>query len=199
VPLWTDAVHRPAAAGSQSYTLTMHGVLNNVGGAVVADGGHLYALRFAPVASAPASARRRLHEMVHAPGLAANDAITANAGWKLVHSRQLALAAGDVLRLTSYLELAYPAGFSLGISCISKLELLDAGGKLVTTSALAMKYITALLEVLPLRNELVWTAAAAGAHAARIALSCAREAASPTLTLVGGRTQLFVEQFRAGP
>jgi hypothetical protein len=200
VPLFGDAVHRPATASAQSYTLTMHGVLTDVAPntccSVVPGGGHLYALRFSPAASAPASARE-LHDAVDSAGPAATGAMVANTGWKVVHSHALGLEAGDALRLTGYLELAYPSAFSLGIACVAKLELLGPGGEPVAASAPAAKYVTQLLEVLPLRTELVTGVVAAGPHTARLSVSCAREAASPTLTLVGGRTRILVDQFRA--
>lgn len=129
------------------------------------------------------------------PGPSADAGIVANSGWQTVFESPLDAEAGDVLRVTGTLQLSYPAGFDLGISCVARTDLLDAAGAVVDSSPTAPKYITRDLEVLPLRNEIFATVGPAGGAAARIQLTCAREAASPTVTVVGGGTWLFVDRF----
>jgi hypothetical protein len=190
VPLFTDAVDE-RAAGWRDYRLSMHGTLG-VGGGVVAGGGHLIAMRFAPVGGVSGAAREWI-ESFEVLGPTVSIPIAANSGWHTIHPVSFAGHSGDVVRLTSYLLLAYPADFTLGISCVSSIDLHD--GAAVDGSSVSAKNVVRDVEVTPLRNELVTTLPRDGAYAAELKLSCAREAASPTVTVLGGFTTMLVDRY----
>jgi hypothetical protein len=193
VPLWADAVDG-RAAGLRSYGVSMHGVLG-IGGIVVAEAGQLAVMRFSPLSLPIAAGSLEWSGSSAMPGPSADGGIVCNSGWQTIFESPLVAETGDVLRVTGTLQLAYPSGFDLGISCVARTDLLDAGGAVVDSSPTAPKYITRDLEVLPLRNEIFTTVGSAGAASARIQLVCSREAASPTVTVVGGGTWLLIDRF----
>jgi hypothetical protein len=200
VPLWTDAVHKPTSAGNPTYSVTMHGVLTGVGGAVIATAGHLYAMRFVQVPAGGAAGLQQLSGATQVDGPSSDTSLAANAGYKQLLSHPLGLKSGDRFRVTGYLQLAYPSSFNLGISCTARLRVTSPSGSPVATASPAMKYITQQLEVLPLRLELIGTASTSGAHPVELSVACTRQSYSPTLTVMGGRTKVLVETYRSlGP
>jgi hypothetical protein len=192
VPLWIDAVHRPAAAGRYDYTLNMHGL--GTGDHVLPNAGHLMALLFRPLRETSLRTLS-LREARTVAGNPAHDAMTANAGGKTLLEYPLQLQRGDVVRFTGNLQLEYPAGFDLGISCVARTELVGPTGEVVDTSAVATKYITYPLQHVPLRTEQLFQAREDGRYTLRLVVSCSRESANPRVTILGRSTQLLIEHY----
>jgi hypothetical protein len=194
VPLFTDAVSRPQASSTAAFAVSMHGV-TGLGGPIVAGGGHLHAMVFRKLSLAPGA--RGLVRSDFAPGAGGDQLLTTNTGWHDLVSRPVAgLRAGDVVRITGHLQMARTGSFALGISCQARTQLRDGQGGVVDGSALSSKYITQMLEVLPLRTEQVVTAAKDGDYAVVLSAVCTREAASPDVLLPGGGSSVVVEVWR---
>jgi hypothetical protein len=176
-PLFTDAVHPVTAAETASYQVKLHSA-DGIGGSVVASGGHLYAMRFTPITSALHGSFFQFAGSSDVEG-ALVSSILVNSGWRKVGAASVTLAAGEAYRLTSYVQLEYPSAVTSGISCEARLRLLDASGTVVDTAEITQQYVTADLENLQLRNELLGTVATAGTYSANVALLCALSSSSP--------------------
>lgn len=189
LPLWSDAVDAPAADATRLYTAAVHGVAG-VGGGVLEGHGYLHGLRFS---AAPAGALSLLAGVTDA--LPQEVTVTANDPAVELLSRPLTLAEGDRVRLTGYVQLSQPGNFTEGISCRSALELHDDATKKIVASSAATKYVTVSLGSLPLRDEVVAPAAAAGPYNARLFLRCERQGASPKLKV--SKAWLLLDHFGA--
>ena len=122
--------------------------------------------------------------------------MVANTGWHNILESTIDAEAGDVLRVTSYLNAAHPGDVDAGIHCMSNISIsYDSAGALVAVSSTTRKYVTLNLEVLPLRNEFLATLPEDATYRLRLRLECVREGFSPTLTILGGRTMLFADRY----
>lgn len=186
LPLWTDAIDAPLAAGNRVYSAAVHGVAG-VGGAILGGYGSLQGLRFSTAQAGALSYLGGTVDVMSAP-----TQVIANAPAQDLLARSVSVSAGDRLRVTGIAQLTHPPGFPGGISCTTRVVLQDGAGSEVA-SEIASKYVTPLLEALPLRGEIVVPVASAGAWVARLTLACSRQDDSPSVPVAGA--WLLVEPF----
>jgi hypothetical protein len=189
LPLWADCYEKAATEGTSSYEVKLQGGFADAM-ADVGDGGYLYGMQFRPLRSL-GSDSRLLTSADELKGPEESFLVTANSGWRPLVAEHMTLEEGDVVRATGFVLVNRDHEFDRGINCYLSLRIADEEGG----SNVASKYVTPLLEVLPLRTEVVFTAPSSGAYVAELAVSCSRSDASPRVEVVGGSSLMFVERF----
>ena len=144
VPLSTDAVHRPTRTEKINYAIWMHGTWNN-GDNVSADGGHLYALLYRKAVhgfSLLSMAFRKLSEPIQ---------IDANGGDRSILELRLPVTTSSrrLVRITGFVQVS-PVDYSGGINCFVSPAI---SGSHQISAPWSQKYVTGLLQTLPLRVE----------------------------------------------
>ncbi len=188
LPLWSDCVVEPTAAGDQIYELKVHGLYGITTG--IANGGFLSALHFGVLGIANPHAKAMVDwQEWRGPTGPVN--VTANSGWRTLLSRKLTVKSRDVIHLVGFAQLVGPDDYDKGISCRLRLDVSGADSR-ANESA---KYVTPLLEVLPLRNEVVMECIDSGSLSVKLMVSCTRSNENPTIEVEGGSAVVLVERF----
>lgn len=198
LPMSSDAVYvvSPGTTLQPTFVLAVKGHFGNETG-ISQQGGHLHAYRYSPVASSISDQALALSDATDEVGPAASTALISNTGWQTVHSALRSMRFGECVRGTGYVQLQHPTDFQYGIHCSLRILVVDSAGNVVAQSSIAEKYSNVNLGVLPLREELWFTAAHAGTFRIIEQVKAVRgDGQDPIVTVVGGGTHLILEAWR---
>ncbi len=110
-------------------------------------------------------------------------------------STSIDLKAGDILLSTAYMQLNHPQDFWMGIVCYMRFQMFSSDGSFVAAASDTTKYTHRALEVLPLRTEFVKQVSGSDVYRLKLELKCVREAANPVISVRGGGSWIFNEQY----
>lgn len=194
VPLWSDGVHAPTAAGEQEYVVRLHGAFGTPA-LIVPGWGFLHSMHFRKVTNAVPPEGKFLTEASEILGPKDDTALAASGEYHNVISTPVSAKNGETLRLIANLNFAHPRGFGGALQCSSRIVMLSSDGKTVRESAFTSRNSFVAAELLPLRNELLYTATTDESLTLKLQIGCGRADALPHIVLYGGRTMLYLDRF----
>jgi hypothetical protein len=185
LPIWLDAIDKPTSSATNNYSVELHSD-PEYDSASITDAGYFYCLKFKRPGNNQNS--RQLSNALIINGPTSNYSLLANSGWHNIITYNGQAHQGDILKITGFAQYYIPNTYQYGINCQFRIKV---AGSVVQSG----KYITELLEVLPLRAEIIKQFNSASSYTIEVEVACTRYNANPTITVTGGKSGVLLEQF----